>query len=314
MSHFTVTVALPGTLTENEIPAALEAAMRPFDENLEVARYVQYTREQLIAKGRKEIEEYRAGRFYQEFIEDPYAYAEKQTRNLRHLEYLAGGTASLEGDPIMAAHADRLRAADVAEWAADPVWMQRAATEIVQRMPYAESFPAKLDWDDEQVYAHEIGWYEAESLTPEGGLYSERNPQSKWDWYQIGGRWAGYWYVHEKAEATEEMTEAAWANRAFPLGPTDQEYVNERTSRPGRWVDVARKYDIDFTASDSEGRGTIATYAFLDSDGKWHEKGEMGWFGIGNGEKQQEAWNAEYATLITAESDNAWLVLVDAHI
>lgn len=313
MSHFTVTVTLPGTLTEDQIPAALEAAMRPFDENLEVPRYVEYTREQLIAKGRAEIEQYRAGRFYQDFIEDPYAYAERQTRNLRHLEYLAGGTAALEGDPVMAEHLHRLRAADVAEWAADPVWTQRASSQIMQRMPYAESFPAKLDWDDEQVYASELRWHEEENLTPEGGVYSERNPQSKWDWYSIGGRWAGYWFVHEKAAPTEDMSDPAWAGRPF-LGDSDREYVETRISRPGRWTDIARKYDIDFAASDSEDRGTVATYAFLDSDGKWHEKGEMGWFGIGHGEKQQEEWNAEYDKLTAAESDNAWFVLVDCHI
>lgn len=311
MSHFTVTVALPGTLTENEIPAALEAAMRPFDENLDVPRYVEYTREQLIAKGRKAIEEYRVGRFYQEFIEDPYAYA-ASTDNLRHLEYLAGGTAALEGDPIMAAHAQRIRDAH-AEMRAKLGNDLLSEAEPYERMPYADSFPAKLDWDDEQVYASELRWYEPESLTPEGGVYSERNPQSKWDWYSVGGRWAGYWFVHEKAEDTSEMSDPAWAGRPF-LSGSDREYVETRTSRPGRWADIARKYDIDFTASDSEGRGTVATYAFLDSDGKWHEKGEMGWFGVGRGEKQQEEWNAEFEKLTAAESDNAWFVLVDCHI
>lgn len=311
MSHFTVTVALPGTLTEEQIPEALAAALAPFDENKQVPRYVKYTRDQLIEKGRKKIEGYQQSRYYQEFTADPYAYAAQMTQNALHLEYLAGGTARVLGDPKMAAEYWRLHLIDTGEETALPAVLQRKVD--VERMPYAESFPAKLDWDDDQVYAHEIQYYEPEDITPEGGVYSEYNPLSQWDYYSVGGRWAGYWRVHDAADNTEELSAPAWEGRAR-LGTADQKYVDERTSRPGRWVDVARKYDIDFTGSDSEDRGTVATFAFLSSEGKWHEKAKMGWWATTTNEKAPEDWNAEYSALVEAESDNAWFVLVDCHI
>src|SRR5690606_10338562 len=90
MSHFTVTVALPGTLSEDEITEALAAALAPYDENKEVPRYVKHTRAELIEKGREEIAEFRE-RAYEKYMADPVAYA-AECRNLHHLDYVAGGT------------------------------------------------------------------------------------------------------------------------------------------------------------------------------------------------------------------------------
>lgn len=303
MSHFTVTVALPGTIAESDIEAELAKAMAPFDENKEVPRYVEYTREQLIEEGREEIAKFRDTR-YAKWLEDPAAYIEGTT-NIRHLEYLAGGSEALANHPAPAVRAALGKAmVEDAQAQSDMPAILRD-TEPRTPLTYEESFPAKLEWTDEQVHAHELRFYE--DIGADGGVYSEYNPDSKWDWYSIGGRWAGYWKVIEQAGDTTELSHAAWADRAFPLGKADQEYVDERNARPGRWVDVARKHDIEF---EKDG----ATYAFLDSDGKWHQKGRMGWFGIASDEKVQEAWESEYTARVEAEADNAWFVLCDCHI
>ncbi|MFI1912411.1 hypothetical protein [Nocardia sp. NPDC020380] len=53
MTHFAVTVCLPGTLTEDELDAGLGATLARYDIEREVEPYIEYTREELIALGRR---------------------------------------------------------------------------------------------------------------------------------------------------------------------------------------------------------------------------------------------------------------------
>ena len=88
MSHFTVYVF------SNQYGNNVEDLLAPYDESLEMAPYVRYTREQAIAKVRKEIEDYKHG-LYAEFLADPEAYKEKvkktafdEERYNAHIDYL----------------------------------------------------------------------------------------------------------------------------------------------------------------------------------------------------------------------------------
>lgn len=56
------------------------------------------------------------------------------------------------------------------------------------------------------------------------------NPDSKWDWYQIGGRWSGFFRLKEGT--TGSLGDGSWAN--------------EDKDIPANYVDQARKGDIDF--------------------------------------------------------------------
>ncbi|MEU9806260.1 hypothetical protein [Mycobacterium sp. NPDC050853] len=79
---------LPGTLSPDKLRDALTAALAPFDETLELPRYVEYTKQQLIDKGRREIQEYRDG-LYARYLADPIKYL-TDCRNPGHARYLAG--------------------------------------------------------------------------------------------------------------------------------------------------------------------------------------------------------------------------------
>lgn len=276
MSHATLTVILDGTLTEDELNDAIAELMDRYDENKDTPRYVKYTREALIEHGREQIAEYR-DRVYAEYLADPAAYrAAREHASPHHFAYL-DGTGEDGG------------------------------------------FPAKLTWTDDQVYAYEVQYYDDEERGPQGEVYSTYNPDSKWDWYTIGGRWAGYWPVLAQADPQPATVESYDAVRVFAditsstnpeAGKADRAYVDERAARAGQWQDVARKMDIDFGHPDLY----PATFAVLTPDGIWHEKGRMGWFGMSSGDKEQDAWNAEYRALVDAAADNAWFVLIDYHI
>lgn len=71
-------------------------------------------------------------------------------------------------------------------------------------------------------------WHGAEGRDPEKKRYGYwENPNAKWDWYLIGGRWSGFFLP--KAGASGEVGSPSWGN--------------ETTS--GR-VDRIRKGDVDF--------------------------------------------------------------------
>ena len=80
MSHFCVYVFHNENTTIDELLA-------PYDENIEFAPYVLYTKEQAIAKVRSDIEEYKNS-IYKEYLEDPVKYKEKWGNNKNHIDYL----------------------------------------------------------------------------------------------------------------------------------------------------------------------------------------------------------------------------------
>lgn len=86
----------------------------------------------------------------------------------------------------------------------------------------------------EQKFRLASWWYSEEDLKIEGGeivKYSTYNQDSKWDWYEIGGRWNGFFTL--KPGAT-----------GLPVKPHYSE-VDNPPDKTGR-TDQARKGDIDF--------------------------------------------------------------------
>jgi len=49
-------------------------------------------------------------------------------------------------------------------------------------------------------------------------------------------------------------------------------------------------------------------------DGKWYQRGEMGWFGCVSDEKPQEDWSVEFQRLFDAIPAEKWISVVDCHI
>lgn len=250
MSHFTVTVCLTGDVHTDHLEASLGSVLGRYDENKSAPRYVEYTREQLIAKGRKEIEDFRDGA-YAKYQADPIAYT-ANCRNDAHLTYILG--TSEDG-----------------------------------------GFPAKLQWTDEQVYQAEIRWHEPEDIGADGEVYSTYNPDSKWDWWTIGGRWGGMWTFRPGVD-----THSPLKTRRSAFGVAPNADLPHRT-------DCARVRDI-------LPETLTPTFALVDCEGYWHEKGEMGWWAVVADEKAQDEWDAIYRKAIDALPPDTWLINVDCHI
>jgi hypothetical protein len=122
-----------------------------------------------------------------------------------------------------------------------------------------------------------------------GTYKSQYNPDSKWDWYSVGGRWAGYFKL--KPGATGELGEP---------GVFD--------NKPEHDADIATVEDIDWANMEHP-----TTYAVL-HDGVWHQHGEMGWFGMASNEKPKDAWQAEFDAIIKGLDPEDEVTVVDCHI
>jgi hypothetical protein len=57
----------------------------------------------------------------------------------------------------------------------------------------------------------------------------------------------------------------------------------------------------------------IAPYAFV-HEGKWYQKGEMGWFGVSRGDKAQMDWHDQFMGMFDSLENTDWLTVVDCHI
>lgn len=61
------------------------------------------------------------------------------------------------------------------------------------------------------------------------------NPRGQWDWYQLGGRWRGFWMLKSDLTYPEDVVRAELHYGEDPATPIDRQYA-----------DTARKADIDF--------------------------------------------------------------------
>lgn len=187
------------------------------------------------------------------------------------------------------------------------------------------------------------------------------NPNAKWDWYEVGGRWKDrllltngqrvdcarkgdinfkameeedvnkaqrqWTSVHDaltkagaphtwKSWETIEAEHAARGNKHFdlmreefmtqpsvraihsmPLGPYDTEKFNCTFEE---YVEKARKNSMVF-------------FAFL-RDGKWAERGKMGWCATVTDEKDEDEWTNFMNKQLDELSDDEILTIVDCHI
>lgn len=202
------------------------------------------------------------------------------------------------------------------------------------------------------------------------------NPEKKWDWWTVGGRWSGFLKLKQgaqgvtgqrglmgshfasgqdrvdqakksdidfdgmRAQAIEKASER-WSRCRAIVGMGDAPWQSWESIRTGaESIQAARdQYNgqsavVALKEADPTEYGwelddklalpldtylqlasdkALCTFAVL-LDGKWYERGEMGWWACVNNEKATGEWEKEFATLLDALPDDALLTVVDCHI
>lgn len=188
-------------------------------------------------------------------------------------------------------------------------------------------------------------WHGIEDTEVQGYSF---NPQAKWDWYQLGGRWAGFFTL--TPDGYGERGQRSWTNENVAIKPhtVDQARkcdIDFDKMRDDNFENASKTYDEfeqKFKAGEMEpGDGyfnygiqnmgdrdnyipetreqylkrqvAVSTFAVL-KDGVWYEKGEMGWWGCVSDEKDPDEWIDQFNKLLADLPDDTLLSLYDCHI
>lgn len=184
------------------------------------------------------------------------------------------------------------------------------------------------DWTDDQCFEYFAEDYDEQNVDEQGNIWSMYNPKSKWDWWCIGGRFDGFKvkgsdYAHDEAKVCEidfspDESDCEYYRRFWevniegkPLSP-DEDKDNYFAVYNNDYYTRFYSDKEDFVKRKTQ----FLLRAIITPDGEWHERGEMGWFGVSS-ENPEEArdWDEHFKEryIDTAEPD--WiLTLVDCHI
>lgn len=148
------------------------------------------------------------------------------------------------------------------------------------------------------------------------------NPNAKWDWYSIGGRWNGYLLLKNGKRANYAMKkdinfkqmkedkfingELAWKQFLRSNSLMKEGYKNGTPFFPAN-PDMHKR---EFTAS----YGSIAPYAVLLED-EWISKGELGWWAIEKATYENYCqWQNHFDDILNKIGDEEIITVIDCHI
>lgn len=198
------------------------------------------------------------------------------------------------------------------------------------------------DNDEAAFYKEGCGWYEPEDFDKDGNYITQYNDDAKWDWYQVGGRWAGF-FIPKKGTTSGEKGEISLLTSA----------QDKKDFATNDAVDVIQVKDIDWVAMDDAEKARRLAYwleqqekpakeRFMWADnrdelllmgrnqyvdqpvdhctfavlhnGVWYERGDMGWWGMVANKKEEGVWEKEFKKLIESLDPDTEVTVVDCHI
>lgn len=188
-------------------------------------------------------------------------------------------------------------------------------------------------------YMTEWKHYKKDQETGKWGYWE--NPNAKWDWWTIGGRWSGsillksgdktdYGKIKdifflERDQTTIDKPHKQISEFIIPADMTTdfmnslEEAIKNESDYWDKAVSRSPKYFVDNYESKEnfvKQALTPSTYAVIASDGKWYSKGEMGWFGTSSETKEvsKEFDDNFYECFIKNVDPEYYYVIVDCHI
>lgn len=199
-----------------------------------------------------------------------------------------------------------------------------------------------------------ISEYYGYKTNDDGVIGRWTNPNKQWDWWCIGGRWSNRMINKNMVNGNQFYKKDIDfdAMKKQSAGSKIKDYEKAQIAFDGEsfisWVDMMKdesisrddklkKYheqpaiirfrkifdnpfasaeDFNLSREDfikrSEFEG-VSTFAIL-HDGKWIEKGDMGWFGCVSDEKEAGDWQSTYLKVLSSIPEDNYLIVVDCHI
>lgn len=195
------------------------------------------------------------------------------------------------------------------------------------------------DYSDKQL----IEWLSKNDgyiLRPDG-FYTTYNPNSKWDWWQIGGRFSSKLVLTDEAVKTKYPNYSDYSyTSSAPLSciewfhPLTEEeknkirrkweiYIYNYPLKEGEEKDKYFFYNSEYykarykdVETDIKLQEMTRFYAIVTPDGMWHAPAQMGWFGCSLGKPDEELeWDLNFYNNFIKDADkNLIATVVDCHI
>ena len=168
-------------------------------------------------------------------------------------------------------------------------------------------------------------WFGFVKVGSKFGYY--HNPQAHWDWFQIGGRWAGEQDIVKAKDFkldTSTPEDREDLRKMWKLLTCKEDWNDNQRNLADSLGIVARIYNAEYYINKYgtedayvESQCKNYPYCFVDTNGDWNQPGEIGWFiddvesdGL---EKYHRAFVDELEKA-KASDETVWLVNVDFHI
>lgn len=190
-----------------------------------------------------------------------------------------------------------------------------------------DNWESEVNLDNDSIYGNVANADIKRYLKSVYECIRRTNPNSKWDWYTVGGRWDGCLKLKNGKESNCSYIK----NIDFSLNKDTYDKairywevviegspLKENEKKEDFFNFYKKEYYIEHYGTKEKyalDQATFYTYAFVDDDGKWYEKGEVGWFGCGSDTKEStdDYLNLFSRKIINADENNIFVV-VDCHI
>ena len=288
MSHFAVGVITKGRPSEEMLNELLE----PYSENLQVAPYIERTKQQIIDEAvekLKDFEAYRAG----QKKEKPWFVGDDGEPTTCREELDLGRRASMGVEISDEDIISYLKGIGYEDY------------EIDAHGNTLTTYNPKSKWD----------WWVV------GGRWSEEIPLKEAE--LISEDYGGNMTPVSNIDTTKSNKErdSAYYSRFWDINVEGMPLAEDEDKE--NFFTMYNKEYYRKTYGDKETylrcMNTFYMYSMLTPDGEWHELGKMGWFGCSYEEdgarvKWIDSFEDNFITPYSKEEDDYWLTVVDCHI
>lgn len=179
---------------------------------------------------------------------------------------------------------------------------------------------------DHPDYLENKKYWDENMIDEEGNLLSTYNPKSKWDWYEIGGRFSdmiklknGEYVGEAKVKDIDFSPDLKTYNDAIRFWEIAVEDAPLMNGEEKPFIYYKKEYYLErYKNKENYAKRCTewGTYAVVTPDGVWHEPGQMGWWGISTASPEDEAgWDEHFYERFIETADPEWtLTIVDCHI
>ena len=179
-----------------------------------------------------------------------------------------------------------------------------------------------------QYMIEEFGFSQNDK-TKEIGYYG--NPDAKWDWYSIGGRWENMLHTAKDHNIypcntarvkdlifPDRVKRQCDAKRFWEIYVDGDKPKNEHEESLVRGHYYNKQYYLDeYQTKENymECESSFYTFALIEKNGEWNKLGDMGWFGFYDRKMTRIEWIKYFQeTVFDNAGENDYITIVDCHI